>query len=133
MSTGMTREEIIECCETYIFKCLTEHKPELVPFAEDCTRTELGMNTGRNATHIREMLRNEMYNVIEDSFDLNWVVEGDQACVFYKQSTSIKDEPNLIATRFLVQDGLIKEIEILMFNEGMMDITAEAVKALSEG
>ena len=128
----MTRQEIIDCCHTYIMQGLVEQKPELVPLADDCTRTELGMNTGRNAAHIRELLMNDIYEVVQDSFDFNWVVEGDQACVFYKQKMSISDEPSLVATRFRVEDGLIRDIEILLFTKGMMDMTAEAVKALSE-
>lgn len=128
----MTRQEIIDCCEAYIFKGLVEQQPDAIPLAEGCVRTELGMNTGRNAAHIRELLKSPMYDVVVDSFDLEWVVEGDPACVFYKQKMSIKDEPSLIATRFRVRGGLIEEIEILFFTEGMMDVTAQAVKQLGE-
>ncbi len=128
----MTRDDVIDACELYIFKGLLEHKPELVPFADECVRIELGMNTGRSGDHLRELLKSDVYLVVQDCFDLNWTVEGEKACVFYKQKLSFAEKPALIATRFVVRDGLIYEIEILFYNHGMMDVSGEAVATLSK-
>ena len=126
------RQRIIDICEAYIFKGLQDQTPDLVPLADNCVRIELGMNTGRNAAHIRELLKGEAYDAVLECFDLNWTVDGNQACVFYKQKLSFTESPCLVATRFVVSNELISEIEILLFNHGIMDATAEAVAALSE-
>ena len=125
------RQHIIDICESYIFKGLQDQTPELVPLADNCLRTELGMITGRNAAHIRELLKGEAYDAVLECFDLNWTVEGNQASVFYKQKLSFTDTPCLVATRFVIKDKLISEIEILLFNNGIMDATAETVATLS--
>jgi len=126
-----TRETTIAIAETYIFKGLVEQQPEAITFAENCQRFELGMNTGRSAAHLRELLNSPVYDLVLECFDLNWTVEGEQACVFYKQRLSISEQPALIATRFLIRDECIHEIEILFYNHGMMDASGEAVAALS--
>lgn len=130
-ATTTSREAVINAAECYIFKGLVEQKPDEIPFHDDCQRTELGMNTGRNADHLRELLNGPIYDMVEECYDLNWTVEGEQACVFYKQKLSFVEQPVLIATRFIVRDGLICEIDILFYNHGMMDISGVAVEALS--
>lgn len=132
MSQPQSREAVVAAVESYIFKGLRDQQPDQVLLADDCVRIELGMNTGRDGAHIRELLASSVYDAVLDCFDLNWTVEGDQACVFYKQKLSFAETPALIATRFVVTDGKIAEIEILFFNLGMMDVSAEAVKELSE-
>lgn len=126
------RQHMIDICQAYIFKGLQDQTPELVPLADNCLRTELGMITGRNAAHIRELLKGQAYDAVLECYDLNWTVEDNQACVFYKQKLSFTDTPCLVATRFVVADKLISEIEILLFNHGIMDATAEAVTALAD-
>jgi hypothetical protein len=126
-----SRETTINAAERYIFKGLVEQKPDEVPFHDDCQRIEIGMNTGRGAAHLRELLSGPIYDIVEDCYDLNWTVEGEQACVFYKQKLSVAEQPVLVATRFIVRDGLICEIEILFYSHGMMDVSGAAVEALS--
>jgi len=125
-----SRDSIIAAAEAYIFKGLVAQQPELVPLADNCIRIELGMNTGSSGEHLRELLASSIYDVVQECYDLNWTVEGEQACVFYKQKLSFCDSPILIATRFIVRDGLIYEIEILFYSHGMMDASGEAVAAL---
>lgn len=126
-----SRDDIIAACESYIFDGLRDQKPDKVRLAEHCVRTELGMVTGRDAEHLRRVLGSYVYDCVLECYDLNWVVEGDQACVFYKQKLTFTDLPCLIATRFKIVDGLLEEIEVLEYNHGMMDSSAEVVAELS--
>ena len=107
------RESIIKIAESYLFKGLVEQKPDEIPLADNCTRTELGLNTGNDANHLRMLLSSEAYDNVLDCYDLNWTVEGNQACVFYKQKLRQPDIPILVATRFKIEDDLIHEIEII--------------------
>ena len=122
------RESIIKIAESYLFKGLVEQKPEEIPFAENCTRTELGFNTGKDANHLKMLLSSEAYDNVLDCYDLNWVVEGGQACVFYKQKLKQPEVPILVATRFKIENDLIHEIEIILYCPGMTDLFANEVK-----
>ncbi len=126
-----SRATVIAAAEKYIHQGLVEHKPEEVPFAEDVVRTELGMDTGTGAAELRQLLRSEAYEAVEGVANLRWIVEGEQAVVFYEQKVSFLEDPLLICTRFRVVDGLIKEIEILLYGKGMTDAIAENVAQLA--
>ena len=122
------RESIIEIAESYLFKGLVEQKPDEIPLADNCTRTELGLNTGNDAKHLRMLLSSEAYDNVLDCYDLNWTVDGNQACVFYKQKLRQPDIPILVATRFKIEDDLIHEIEIILYCPGMTDMFADEIK-----
>ena len=122
------RESIIKIAESYLFKGLVEQKPDEIPLADNCTRTELGLNTGNDANHLRMLLSSEAYDNVLDCYDLNWTVEGNQACVFYKQKLRQPDIPILVATRFKIEDDLIHEIEIILYCPGMTDMFADEIK-----
>ena len=122
------RESTIKIAESYLFKGLIEQKPEEIPLADNCTRTELGFNTGKDANHLRALLSSEAYDNVLDCYDLNWIVEGAQACVFYKQKLKQPEVPILVATRFKIENDLIHEIEIILYCPGMTDLFANEVK-----
>ena len=107
---------------------MVEQKPDEIPLADNCTRTELGLNTGNDAKHLRMLLSSEAYDNVLDCYDLNWTVEGNQACVFYKQKLRQPDIPILVATRFKIEDDLIHEIEIILYCPGMTDMFADEIK-----
>lgn len=128
-----SREAVIAAAEKYIFEGIVNHNPDAVPFADDCVRRELGMITGQSGTELCELLRSEAYEPVTGAHNLRWVVEGEQAVVFYEQSVSFSADPLLVCTRFCVRGGLIGEIEILLYGKGLMDAIAAGVEALASG
>lgn len=108
------RTLIIDTARKYLIQGLVEHKPSLVPLAENCWREEQGINTGRSGAEIKQRLLRDEYRVITGISDERWVVEGDQAVVFYNLHVSSVKQPVLIAERFKVVHGLIEEIEALI-------------------
>lgn len=126
-----TRESIISAAEKYIHQGLVAHKPDLVPFADSVVRTELGMTTGEGAAQLRELLGGDAYDAVLGVQNLRWIVENDQAVVFYEQLISFLSEPLLVCTRFRVKEGLIEEIEILLYAKDMTDAIARNVTELS--
>lgn len=130
---SQTREAVLSAAESYIYQGLVAQQPERVPFAENVIRIELGMQTGKGAAHLRELLRSDVYDAVHDVQNLRWVVEGEQAVVFYEQLLSFLSTPLLVCTRFRVREGLIEEIEILLYAEGMTDSIAAEVARLAPG
>lgn len=126
-----SREVVITAAEKYIFQGLVEQRPEMVPFAENCVRRELGMVTGASAAELRELLHSEVYAPVVNAYDLRWIVEGDQAVCFYRQEVSFSQDPLLVCTRFRVVSGLIREIEILLYGKELTDTIARNVAALA--
>lgn len=125
------RESVIAAGEKYIFRGILAHRPEEVPLAEDCVRTELGMVTGASGAELREILRSPAYDAVQDIRNLRWIVEGEQAVVFYEQTLAFAPDPLLVCTRFRVTDGLIREIEILLYCKGMTDAIAQNIAQLA--
>lgn len=128
---SQTRDAIIAVAETYIYQGLVKQQPDRVPFADDVIRTELGMQTGKGASQLRELLRSEVYDAVRDVQNLRWIVEDEQAVVFYEQILSFLPAPLLVCTRFRVRNSLITEIEILLYADGMTDRIAADVARLS--
>ncbi len=126
-----TRESIISAAEKYIHQGLVAHQPGLVPFADSVERTELGMTTGKGAAQLRKLLEGDAYDAVLGVQNLRWIVENDQAVVFYEQLISFLPEPLLVCTRFRVNEGLIEEIEILLYAKDMTDAIARNVTQLS--
>jgi len=130
---SQTRDTIVKAAEKYIHQGLVAHQPELVPFADNVVRVELGMTTGKGAEQLRSLLRGGAYDAVLGVQNLRWIVEGEQAVVFYEQLLSFLPDPLLVCTRFRVTDGLIEEIEILLYGKGMTDSIAANVALLSAG
>lgn len=126
-----TRAAVIAAAEKYIIAGLLEHRPDEVPFADDAVRVELGMVTGASGAELRELLRSDVYRAVEAIEDMRWIVDGEQAVCFYRQRVSFCEAPLLVCTRFRVVDGLIREIEILLYCEGMTDTIAANVAELA--
>lgn len=122
-----SREAVIAAAEQYIIQGLVQQQPDDIPFAEHCSRRELGMVTGASGKELRELLRSEIYDPVLDAYELRWIVEGEQAVCFYKQTVTFSEEPLLVCTRFRVVDGLIEEIEILLYGKGLTDTIAQNV------
>jgi len=58
-------EQLIAAARSYV-EALASHDPSQVPFAVDCTRTELGVKTGRSGDHLRRSLTSgPQYRVIK--------------------------------------------------------------------
>ena len=115
LATDAQREAIIETARKYLVHGLLEHKPELVPLAETAWRLEQGENTGRSGAEIKRRLLKEEYKVIAGISNERWLVEGDEAVVFYDLHIHGMQAPVLIAERFKVVGGLIEEIEALIY------------------
>ncbi len=114
----MSREEIIRICETYLFHGLVERDPGKVLLAPDARRVEQGELNGATQDEISSMLAVKEPRVIEGIRNTRWIVEGDQAVVFYELETTFSPEPVHIAERFRVRDGLISEIEAIFHLDG---------------
>jgi hypothetical protein len=117
----MSRENIVEVARKYLIHGLVEHRPEMVPFAENCWRIEQGLKTGEGAENLREVLLREDYKPITGISNEKWVVEVDQAVVFFDLHLSFSQKPFLVAERFLVQNGLIREIEAILYMGNMAE------------
>ena len=76
---------------------------------------EQGENTGSSGAEIKQRLLGEEYQVITGISNERWLVDGNEAVVFYDLHVSSLDAPVLIAERFKVIDGLIEEIEALIY------------------
>jgi hypothetical protein len=113
--TVVDRSEIVDAARKYLQQGLVEHKPDLVPLATHCWRVEQGSNTGRSGSEIKLRLLRDEYKAITGIDEKHWLVEGDQAVVFYDLHLSSLPSPVLIAERFKVRNGLIEEIEALFY------------------
>jgi hypothetical protein len=127
-----SRQAVIDAAQKYLFQGLLQHQPDLVPFADDAVRIELGMVSGASGAQLRELLRSDAYLAVQSIDALRWIVEGEQAVCFYQQKIAFGTEPLLVCTRFRVVAGLIKEIEILLYGKGVTETIAEGVAALSQ-
>jgi hypothetical protein len=68
----------IAAADAYI-DALVSHNADAVPFADDCTRIEVGMKTGFSGNHLRRSLNGgRQYRVISGATDRKFSVNGDQ-------------------------------------------------------
>jgi len=73
---AVSDEQLIAAARSYV-EALATHDPSQVPFAADCTRTELGVKTGRSGDHLRRSLTSgPQYRVIKYVSDFTARVEG---------------------------------------------------------
>ena len=83
----LTESERIAVAQAYI-DALTTHCADAVPFAPDCTRTEVGVRTGFSGDHLRRSLnRGPQYRVIESTTVPKFTVRGDEVRARFDLST----------------------------------------------
>ena len=121
MVTEVDRDEKIAVAMTYL-NALVSHDADSVRFAPEAWRSNNGSPPVRGEDALRAVIPREPVAAIDN---LAWVVDGDQAIVFYdliadfslgtgaKAGASSEQIPCTIAERFLVRDGLIHEIEVM--------------------
>lgn len=111
------RDEIIAVASTYLDAGLVGDDAEGVRLAPDCRRWTQQSYHGppRNgcAEEIREGIRRGDEKSIWRIDRRRWIVEGNQAVVLADLHVRGLDEPVILYERFLVEDGLIREIEAL--------------------
>jgi len=115
VAADQDRAAVIQTAQKYLIHGLVEHKPDLVPLSKNCWRIEQGTNTGRSGQEIKKRLLREEYKLITGISDQRWLVEGEEAVVFYNLHVSSSDKPVLIAERFRVVNHQIEEIEALFY------------------
>lgn len=77
----------IAAAQAYI-SALASHDADAVPFAPDCTRTEVGLKTGFSGKHLRRSLNRGMqYRVIRSVTTPEFSVDGDTVRARFDLST----------------------------------------------
>ncbi|WP_176561997.1 hypothetical protein [Mycolicibacterium palauense] len=77
----------IAAARAYI-DALVSHHADDVPFAPDCTRTEVGIKTGFSGEHLRRSLnRGPQYRVIASATTPEFTVDGDTVRARFDLST----------------------------------------------
>ena len=112
----MKREEMIRLAEVYLNDGLVRQDCEAVRavLAPGCWRLEQGRNTGKSGAEIADAFKMTVFDMITGVHNARWIVERDQAVVFYELELLDGKQPAvLIAERFRVADGRIHEIEAL--------------------
>ncbi len=109
------RDAITDVAETYMFKGFLERDVEAVRAVMHpaATRIENGVNTGTSGDDIAERFDNPVFQVITGIQDLRWTVDVQrgEAFAIFDLTTTRSATPTRIFERFLVEDGLLKEIE----------------------
>jgi hypothetical protein len=121
MGTDTAREDIIAVAMRYL-EALISHDADSVPFAPDAWRITNGGPAVAGEEQLRAIIPREP---VAEITDLAWVVDGEQAVVFYDLAADfsmvttgelgpVEDRvPCSIAERFRVRGGLIHEIEVV--------------------
>jgi hypothetical protein len=79
----------IAAAEAYI-DALVSHNADAVPFADDCTRIEVGMKTGFSGNHLRRSVSGgPQYRVICGASDRKFAVDGDQVHATFTIETKV--------------------------------------------
>ncbi|MBA3661130.1 MAG: hypothetical protein H0W64_05360 [Gammaproteobacteria bacterium] len=116
-----SRQCMIAVGKTYL-NALVTHDAAFVPLAEDVKRWQNGVKTAANARDLRMSIDTDFaIKTIKQIRDVRWIIDGNQAIAFYLLDTSIPyakihASTTRIAERFLITDGLIKEIEVIFCN-----------------
>jgi hypothetical protein len=109
------RDAITDVAEVYMFKGFLERDVEAVRAVmhPNATRTENGVNTGATGDAIAEAFANPVFTVITGIENLHWTVDVQRGEAFatFDLTTTRSATPTRIFERFLVEDGLLKEIE----------------------
>jgi hypothetical protein len=113
-----SRECVMSAAKSYL-DALVSHDASRIPMKDDINRWENGVNTGTRADSIRFGLENNpKFHSILGLRDLRWIVDGQQAIVYYLiddvvPNTEIRVATTHVAERFLVENGKIAEIEAI--------------------
>lgn len=76
-------DEKVSAAKAYV-DALVSHDPSPVPLHPACTRTELGVKTGRNGGHIaRSLARGPQFRLIHAVSDFTATVEGNRVDTSY--------------------------------------------------
>ena len=109
------REQIIAVASTYLDAGLTSDDADGVLLAPDCRRWTQrnyhGPPRDSDAEAIRAGIRRGDEKGITRIDNRRWVVDGNQAVVLADIHFAGLDEPIILYERFLVEDGMIREIE----------------------
>lgn len=125
-----SREELIEIASRYLYDGLLEHRPEEIPLAPTCVRSEMGWETGGSAEQLRDLLRHDAYKANKAIKDPQWVVEEPFVDVRYNLELHGIDEPILVFNRFEIRDGLIQSIDAMFYAGAIHAAAVENTQAL---
>jgi hypothetical protein len=119
------REITIAIATTYLESLLVEGAPGVLlhPDVQRWINQNYNLDPPR-LDGIEEVLPSvEEENLGEDygaTFEnRRWTVEGDEAIVIYDIHIPYFEKPVIVRERFLIEDGLIREIEALTFNPNL--------------
>ena len=108
-SNPVSRNEVIAVSTAYLQTGLVSNEFEKLPIADDCIRTENGWYSGKSKGEILGNMPK-----IPGLGNLRWVVEGQEAVVFWEIFRPVTGRP--IAEYFRLVDGQIKEIRATFNN-----------------
>lgn len=123
MSSNDSRDSKIAVAMTYLQNGLIDHDPDAVLLGPDARRINNGVLSCPDPESLRRIILREPVGAVHN---LRWVVDGDDAVVVYDmlvdwtrsdQSDSFADPSTwtlaFIGERFHVNDGMIREIEVV--------------------
>ena len=113
---GVSEADRIAAAQAYI-DALVTHDAEVVPFADGCTRIEVGLKSGFSGNHLRRSLnRGPQYRIIAATTPPEYTVSGDEVRAVYDVLTKVSFGGRRVGSRvdetFVIPeaDGLIHHI-----------------------
>jgi hypothetical protein len=113
---GVSEADRIAAAQAYI-DALVTHDADAVPFADGCTRIEVGLKSGFSGNHLRRSLnRGPQYRIIAATTRPEYTVSGDEVRAVYDVLTKVSFGGRRVGSRvdetFVIpeQDGLIHHI-----------------------
>lgn len=113
---GVSEADRIAAAQAYI-DALVTHDAEAVPFADGCTRVEVGLKSGFSGNHLRRSLnRGPQYRIIAATTPPEYTVSGDEVRAVYDVLTKVSFGGRRVGSRvdetFVIpeQDGLIHHV-----------------------
>ncbi len=113
---GVSEADRIAAAQAYI-DALVTHDADAVPFADGCTRIEVGLKSGFSGNHLRRSLnRGPQYRIIAATTPPEYTVSGNEVRAVYDVLTKVSFGGRRVASRvdetFVIpeEDGLIHHI-----------------------
>ncbi|ORW84944.1 hypothetical protein AWB92_28865 [Mycobacterium sp. IEC1808] len=113
---GVSEADRIAAAQAYI-DALVTHDADAVPFADGCTRVEVGLKSGFSGNHLRRSLnRGPQYRIIAATTPPEYTVSGDEVRAVYDVLTKVSFGGRRVGSRvdetFVIpeSDGLIHHI-----------------------
>ncbi|SPM30260.1 hypothetical protein [Mycobacterium terramassiliense] len=113
---GVSEADRIAAAQAYI-DALVTHDADAVPFADECTRIEVGLKSGFSGNHLRRSLnRGPQYRIIAATTRPEYTLSGDEVRAVYDVLTKVAFGGRRVASRvdetFVIpeDDGLIHHI-----------------------